>query len=731
MNPLKRLLPLAIVLLFNILATKTSNAQSNLDSIINAVFNYIDRDSMENSIQELQDFETRFFQASNHREVAMHIYEKYVSFGYPETEVDSFQVEYIGDTTWCYNIIATLEGSINPDEVNIIGGHWDSYCNGDPMLQAPGADDNATGTVAAMEIARAMKVANYQPENTIKFIAFDSEEYMLMDISDYGSMNYARKAYENNMDIKLMINNDMIGYDVGDEWEQLIFGYDNASWANSFSDSIANKYTSLSSTTILNNANFSDGHPFYYFGYPTIYFEEYEFSPFYHTVNDLVGNINLDYYKEMIKHSAAMLVYISIYPDVVDNLKIIQTGTGNTLLAQWDASDDADFELFRVKTFDDYGSLLLETTTLETSLLMENLTEGREYKIEVSVIDTDGNESYPEEAFKTPYEAIMDQGIALIDESMGGVLDPTDEEIDGFYHSLLQNYNYTDIEVLSKENVDFGVLSKYSSVIWHINKYNANLLTIDETKNTLAEYLSFGGNLLITSDKPTFALENSTSFDSYDDFVIGDFEYDFLGIDSSYITMFSKCNGAYSTDALLPSLFVDTTKTSAVDSYHLKNIVQSISPTSSAEAMFFYDTDFEPNTTDGKMKDLPIAVMKDTDSFKTVTLGFPLYYMGFANSKTLMDHILQDQFGEPIGVVNNTEVSTFKIYPNPVQNTLNITNTLENAYLVVYNSQGQVVLEQDLISSKESVATSSLPAGYYIVKVFNEKTSFTKSFVKH
>ena len=45
---------------------------------------------------------------------------------------------------------------------------------------APGADDNASGTAAALEIARVIISNGYQPEATIKFITFGAEEYGLV-----------------------------------------------------------------------------------------------------------------------------------------------------------------------------------------------------------------------------------------------------------------------------------------------------------------------------------------------------------------------------------------------------------------------------------------------------------------------------------------------------------------------------------------------------------------------
>ena len=77
-------------------------------------------------------------------------------------------------------MIATLTGIYEPQVYNIVGGHHDSYSSGDPMVFAPGADDNASGTAAVLEIARVIKANNYQPESTIKVNNFCSRGIRFM-----------------------------------------------------------------------------------------------------------------------------------------------------------------------------------------------------------------------------------------------------------------------------------------------------------------------------------------------------------------------------------------------------------------------------------------------------------------------------------------------------------------------------------------------------------------------
>lgn len=113
------------------------------------------------------------------------------------TELDPFT--YSGQTY--YNVVATLPGATRPDDIYVVGAHYDSVNN-------PGADDNGSGTAAVMELARVLSQFTF--DATIQFIAFDREEQGL-----YGSAAYASEALARGDQIQRMVNLDMVGYNPG------------------------------------------------------------------------------------------------------------------------------------------------------------------------------------------------------------------------------------------------------------------------------------------------------------------------------------------------------------------------------------------------------------------------------------------------------------------------------------------------------------------------------------
>ncbi|MGH3757796.1 M20/M25/M40 family metallo-hydrolase [Actinophytocola sp.] len=110
------------------------------------------------------------------------------------------------------NVVATLRGSVTPDRVYVITGHYDSRVS-DVMNatdDAPGADDDASGVAVVMELARIM--AKHEPEATIVFAPVAGEEQGL-----YGSAHMARLFKAAGTDVQGMFTNDIVGASTADD----------------------------------------------------------------------------------------------------------------------------------------------------------------------------------------------------------------------------------------------------------------------------------------------------------------------------------------------------------------------------------------------------------------------------------------------------------------------------------------------------------------------------------
>ena len=104
------------------------------------------------------------------------------------------------------NVYATLRGTTDPDRIYVVSGHYDSMCQNaaDGKCDAPGANDDASGTAAVIEMARVMSKRKF--DATIIFMAVAGEEQGLL-----GAAYFAEQAKEKKMDIEAMFTNDIIG----------------------------------------------------------------------------------------------------------------------------------------------------------------------------------------------------------------------------------------------------------------------------------------------------------------------------------------------------------------------------------------------------------------------------------------------------------------------------------------------------------------------------------------
>ena len=102
------------------------------------------------------------------------------------------------------NLEATLRGTNLPQEVVILGAHYDT------ARKAPGADDNASGVAGVLALARVF--AKERQTRTVRFVFFPNEEPPSFPTADMGSRHYATDARQRNDQIVAMLSIESIGY---------------------------------------------------------------------------------------------------------------------------------------------------------------------------------------------------------------------------------------------------------------------------------------------------------------------------------------------------------------------------------------------------------------------------------------------------------------------------------------------------------------------------------------
>ncbi|MBU1651135.1 M28 family peptidase, partial [bacterium] len=207
--------------------------------------------------------------------------------------------------------------------------------------EAPGADDNGSGTAAVLECARIL--SQYYFEKTIHFVAFAGEEQGL-----YGSNAFVDDIPGMGIDVVGCFNYDMIAYAGTDPWPpDLVIYADN----NPLSLAMAYKVEEACLTFVpsliepdvdINPSMGSSDHgPFWDAGLPAICgIEEQawgpDFNPWYHSTSDIVANCNMDYASNCTRAAIAALAdyavpivdsgpYLSVNDKVFDEI----SGNGN------------------------------------------------------------------------------------------------------------------------------------------------------------------------------------------------------------------------------------------------------------------------------------------------------------------------------------------------------------------------------------------------------------------
>lgn len=216
-----------------------------------------------------------------------------------------------------YNVIAKKLGQKLPEEVIVVGAHYDS-------CDSPGADDNASGIAGMLEIARCL--ADTRTQRTIQFIAFTNEEPPFFHTDFMGSRVYAKEARNLKIDIKLAIILDMIGYfsdmSLSQQIPRLLQNAypDKGNFILAIGDALATpllgdlarKYNKISKVPMMTNNglesimqevegfDFSDHWSFWQEGYPAVLLTDTAFlrNPHYHKTTDTYRTLN---YEKMSK----------------------------------------------------------------------------------------------------------------------------------------------------------------------------------------------------------------------------------------------------------------------------------------------------------------------------------------------------------------------------------------------------------------------------------------------
>ncbi len=321
------------------------------------------------------------------------------------------------------NVVATIRGTTDPDRIYIATGHYDSM-NSDVMnstLDAPGADDDASGVAVIMDVARVL--SQHPLEATVMLVAVQGEEQGLL-----GSRGLAEEAVTKKWNVEGMMTNDIVGGTVGGEGDIdnrtiRIYSANNKGagegssrhWARFVREGVRLYLANVKPRLIYRLDRFGRGgdhSPFYERGFPAIRFTEpnEDYKHEHQTVRvengvqygDLPQFVSGDYMRLVASVNTVALVTGACAPAAPKNVKAGGAVTNDTTLS-WDMGTDADLAgyeiVVRETTVDDWEKVIPVGKVAKYTFkdfTIDNVFMG------VRAVDKDGNRS----PVRTPEERL-------------------------------------------------------------------------------------------------------------------------------------------------------------------------------------------------------------------------------------------------------------------------------------------------------------------------------------
>lgn len=250
------------------------------DPLIEAMVETVTDEWLLEQTQTLEDFGSRHSQHENGELASFWLRDQFLSYGYLDVTLHSYN-------DWNDNVVCIRPGTVTPEKWVVIGGHYDSIGYWWQPGVAPGADDNATGTVGVLAAARAM--APHEFEYSVAYLAFSGEEQGL-----HGSTAWADLAASTGMDIEGALITDMLGYRHSSSPINIDIIFNTASQPlRDLIDDVVALYVPAHAAVdgYLPSGAASDHVSFWNAGFRSILFFESSqaYSPYIHSPQDLIG----------------------------------------------------------------------------------------------------------------------------------------------------------------------------------------------------------------------------------------------------------------------------------------------------------------------------------------------------------------------------------------------------------------------------------------------------------
>jgi hypothetical protein len=307
--------------------------------LVQSMVDQVEWPELRSHIAMLEGFSTRFAYSPLANIAAESLFVYFTGLGLA-AEKQPFNLQ--GDIG--YNVVAIQPGVTYPDSVVVIGGHYDSVTNTDPMTRAPGADDNASGVSVVMTAARILSQYNF--DYTIHYVCFGAEEG-----AGYGSLAYVAGFQGSDENIVGALVCDMLGYwTPGADYDLEVEANEPSRWLGEAVVNSAALYTEMPCELHITDIGYSDNYSFWKSGHAALNHESAwnwyapDFNPFYHSTRDRLMYVDPGFTGSAAKVLVAALATLaglnSTTPVEFQSLSAFEVANGVEL--KWRVAADED-----------------------------------------------------------------------------------------------------------------------------------------------------------------------------------------------------------------------------------------------------------------------------------------------------------------------------------------------------------------------------------------------------
>jgi Zn-dependent M28 family amino/carboxypeptidase len=285
------------------------------NNLVHLILDRVNSTTLKNWIDNLTSFQTRHTKSEYIEDVAYWLKNELQSVCNGRVYFHNFTQSDQGKSYGLKNIICDQgSASANDDKGHhiLISAHYDSRMEdiNQSSARAPGADDNASGVAAVLELARVLSKVDLK--NNIQFVLFSGEEQ-----GQWGSLAYVKQQQTNTSKLDLVMNLDMVGYpSLG--LGNIIIEYDlgnknttndvNSKNVAKFIAQIDSEYTNLEAS--LRTLGKTDLLPFEAIGKTVIGLHDggSDLNPNYHSISDTSDTLNIGYLTSTTKLALATIL---------------------------------------------------------------------------------------------------------------------------------------------------------------------------------------------------------------------------------------------------------------------------------------------------------------------------------------------------------------------------------------------------------------------------------------